>query len=180
MKRLSRHSSSCLFHRRPVGTEEELLVFIWSGGPLEFFDASPTLQPFSYYQYRVRAHNSKGSVVSRWALAQTLQAKPENMAPPTATPTGELTIVGAPPVWRWCVMWSVRVWHCSLSDRGVLGPSEMEWTSSAQRSRLPVQTDLQEAPTGSNTQLYRCYRSHPGGKRSHDACTRTQYMERER
>lgn len=110
MKRLSRHSSCCLFHRRPVGTEEELLVFIWSGGPLEFFDASPALQPFSYYQYRVRAHNSKGSAVSQWALAQTLQAKPENMAPPTATPTGELTVVGAQPVWRWHVMWSVS--HC--------------------------------------------------------------------
>uniref|UniRef100_A0A3Q4AAY9 Uncharacterized protein n=1 Tax=Mola mola TaxID=94237 RepID=A0A3Q4AAY9_MOLML len=66
-------------YRRPVGTEEELLVFIWSHGPLEFFDASPALQPFSYFQYRVFAQNSKGSVLSQWALAQTLQAKPENM-----------------------------------------------------------------------------------------------------
>ncbi|XP_070842368.1 usherin [Chaetodon trifascialis] len=75
-------------YRRPVGTEEELLVFIWSSGPLEFFDASPALRPFSYFQYRVRAHNSKGSVLSQWALAQTLQAEPRDMAPPTATPTG--------------------------------------------------------------------------------------------
>ncbi|XP_030271338.1 usherin [Sparus aurata] len=75
-------------YRRPVGTEGELLVFIWSSGPLEFFDASPALQPFSYFQYRVRAHNSKGSVLSHWALAQTLQAEPQDMAPPTATPTG--------------------------------------------------------------------------------------------
>lgn len=79
----------CFSLRRPVGTEEELLVFIWSSGPLDFFDASPALQPFSYYQYRVRAHNSKGSVHSPWVSAQTLQAKPENMAPPTATPTGK-------------------------------------------------------------------------------------------
>lgn len=78
-------------YRRTLGTEEELLVFIWSRGPLEFFDASPALQPFSYFQYRVRAHNSKGSVLSKWALAQTLQAEPQEMAPPTATPTGELT-----------------------------------------------------------------------------------------
>ncbi|KAM3624776.1 uncharacterized protein V6R79_001428 [Siganus canaliculatus] len=80
--------SSYHVYRRPVGTEEELLVFIWSSGPLEFFDASPTLRPFNYYQYRVRAHNSKGSVLSQWALAQTLQAEPQDMAPPTATPTG--------------------------------------------------------------------------------------------
>uniref|UniRef100_UPI0037E7E888 usherin n=1 Tax=Semicossyphus pulcher TaxID=241346 RepID=UPI0037E7E888 len=75
-------------YRRPVGTEEELLVFIWSSGPLEFVDASPTLQPFSYFQYRLRAHNSQGSVLSQWALAQTLQAEPQDMAPPTVTPTG--------------------------------------------------------------------------------------------
>lgn len=70
-------------------TEEDLLVFIWSSGPLEFFDASPVLQPFSYFQYRVRAQNSKGSALSGWASARTLQAKPKNMPPPSATPTGE-------------------------------------------------------------------------------------------
>ncbi|XP_010791101.1 usherin [Notothenia coriiceps] len=75
-------------YRRPVGTEEELLVFIWSSGPLEFVDASPALQPFSFLQYRVRSYNSKGSVLSQWALAQTLQAEPQDMAPPTVTPTG--------------------------------------------------------------------------------------------
>ncbi|TWW67416.1 Usherin Usher syndrome type IIa protein [Takifugu flavidus] len=75
-------------YRRPMETEEELLVFIWSSGPLEFFDASPVLQPFSYFQYRVRAQNSKGSVLSQWASARTLQAKPKNMPAPTGTPTG--------------------------------------------------------------------------------------------
>ncbi|CAJ1048931.1 LOW QUALITY PROTEIN: usherin [Xyrichtys novacula] len=79
-------------YRRPVGTEEELLVFIWSSGPLEFVDASPALRPFSYFQYRVRAHNSKGSIISQWALAQTLQAEPREMAPPTVTPTGAYSI----------------------------------------------------------------------------------------
>lgn len=83
-------SKYLFYYRRPVGKEEELLVFIWSSGPLEFFDASPAMQPFSYFQYRVRAQNSKGSVLSQWALAQTLEAKPQNMAPPTATTTGEL------------------------------------------------------------------------------------------
>ncbi|XP_056269140.1 usherin isoform X3 [Pseudoliparis swirei] len=75
-------------YRRPGGTEEELLVFIWSSGPLEFYDASPALRPFSHLQYRVRSHNSKGSVLSQWASALTLQAEPQDMAPPTVTPTG--------------------------------------------------------------------------------------------
>ncbi|KAM9860567.1 LOW QUALITY PROTEIN: usherin [Aulostomus maculatus] len=79
-------------YRRPAGAEEDLLVFIWSGGPLEFFDASPSLQPFSYFQYRIRAHNSKGSVLSQWALAQTLPAEPKHMASPTATPTGAYSV----------------------------------------------------------------------------------------
>ncbi|KAM9408306.1 LOW QUALITY PROTEIN: usherin [Pholidichthys leucotaenia] len=79
-------------YRRPLGTEEELLVFIWSSGPLEFFDASPTLRPFSYFQYRIRAHNSKGSVLSKWALAQTLEAKPQDMAPPTVRPSGAYSV----------------------------------------------------------------------------------------
>ncbi|XP_041646715.1 usherin [Cheilinus undulatus] len=79
-----------LYHiyRRLFGTEEELLVFIWSSGPLEFVDASPALRPFSYFQYRLRAYNSKGSVLSQWALAQTLQAEPQDMAPPNVTATG--------------------------------------------------------------------------------------------
>ncbi|XP_068431767.1 usherin [Clinocottus analis] len=80
--------TSYYIYRRPLGTEEELLVFIWSSGPLEFYDASPALRPFSYLQYRLRSHNSKGSVLSQWALARTLQAEPQDMAPPTVTPTG--------------------------------------------------------------------------------------------
>ena len=91
LRKKQRMRTDLFGYRRPVRTEEELLVFIWSRGPLEFFDASPTLQPFSYFQYRVQAHNPKGSVLSQWALAQTLQAEPQDMAPPTVTPTGEFT-----------------------------------------------------------------------------------------
>nr|XP_040024120.1 usherin isoform X2 [Gasterosteus aculeatus aculeatus] len=80
--------TSYYIYRRPLGTEEALLVFIWSSGPLEFYDASPALWPFSYLQYRVRSQNSKGSVLSQWALAQTLQAEPQDMASPTVTPSG--------------------------------------------------------------------------------------------
>ncbi|CAL8351755.1 unnamed protein product [Merluccius merluccius] len=80
--------TSYFIHRRPEGTEEELLVFIWSNGPLEFIDASQALQPFSQYQYRVQAHNSKGFAQSQWASALTLEAPPKEMSPPTIVPTG--------------------------------------------------------------------------------------------
>ncbi|XP_059912199.1 usherin-like [Gadus macrocephalus] len=80
--------TSYLVHRRPIGTEEELLVFIWTNGPLEFIDASHALQPFSQYQYRVQARNSKGSAESQWASARTLEAEPREMASPTVVPTG--------------------------------------------------------------------------------------------
>uniref|UniRef100_A0A3Q2FNI0 Usherin-like n=1 Tax=Cyprinodon variegatus TaxID=28743 RepID=A0A3Q2FNI0_CYPVA len=79
-------------YRRPLGTEEELLVFIWSMGPLEFVDASPTLQPFSFFQYKVSAHNSKGFVTSLWALVQTLEAQPQEMASPVIIPTGAYSV----------------------------------------------------------------------------------------
>uniref|UniRef100_A0A1A7W9R6 Usher syndrome 2A (Autosomal recessive, mild) n=3 Tax=Nothobranchiidae TaxID=405002 RepID=A0A1A7W9R6_9TELE len=79
-------------YRRPLGTEEELLVFIWSSGLLEFVDASPKLQPFSYFQYKIHAFNSKGSVLSRWTLVQTLQAKPQDMAPPEVIPSGAYSV----------------------------------------------------------------------------------------
>ena len=71
-----------------MGAQEELLVFIWSSGLLEFIDASDALQPFSQYQYRVLAQNSKGSSHSKWTTATTLEAESEGMAPPNATPTG--------------------------------------------------------------------------------------------
>ncbi|KAM7406312.1 hypothetical protein PAMP_000697 [Pampus punctatissimus] len=47
---------------------------------------------YSFFQYRVRAHNSKGSVLSQWTLAQTLQAEPQDMSPPIVTPTGAYSV----------------------------------------------------------------------------------------
>ncbi|KAJ7341076.1 hypothetical protein JRQ81_004780, partial [Phrynocephalus forsythii] len=70
--------------RRLMGTQEELLVFIWSEGALEFIDATDVLQPFTQYEYRVRAQNSKGSVDSSWSSTQTLEAPPWGMKAPSA------------------------------------------------------------------------------------------------
>ncbi|KAK1793453.1 hypothetical protein P4O66_011830 [Electrophorus voltai] len=82
-----------LIYRRPKGTQEELLVFIWTEGPLEFIDASDSLQPFTEYEYRVTAHNSQGSASSSWSSTLTLEAEPEGMAPPTAWPTGPYSVL---------------------------------------------------------------------------------------
>lgn len=78
--------------RRLRGTLEELLVFIWSDGPLEFIDASDNLKPFTQYEYRVTAHNSQGSASSSWSSILTLEAEPEDMDLPTAWPTGAYSI----------------------------------------------------------------------------------------
>uniref|UniRef100_A0A8D2ISK6 Usherin n=1 Tax=Varanus komodoensis TaxID=61221 RepID=A0A8D2ISK6_VARKO len=71
-------------YRHLVGTQEELLVFIWSEGALEFFDATDVLQPFTEYEYRIRAQNSKGSVDSPWSSTQTQEAPPQGMKAPWA------------------------------------------------------------------------------------------------
>lgn len=65
-------------------TQEERLVFIWSEGTLEFIDATDALLPFTEYEYRVKAQNSKGSVNSSWSSTQTLEAPPTGMKAPSA------------------------------------------------------------------------------------------------
>ncbi|XP_039386307.1 usherin [Mauremys reevesii] len=80
-------------HRRPVNTQEELLLFIWSEGALEFIDASDALQPFTIYEYRVRAQNSRGSVDSLWSSTQTLEAPPWGMQAPRAQATSAYSVL---------------------------------------------------------------------------------------
>ncbi|MBN3306045.1 USH2A protein, partial [Amia calva] len=80
-------------HRRPVGTQEELLVFIWSEGALEFIDASDILRPYTEYEYRIMARNIRGSVDSLWSSTQTLEAQPEGMAAPSARPTSAYSVL---------------------------------------------------------------------------------------
>uniref|UniRef100_A0A8D0L665 Usherin n=1 Tax=Sphenodon punctatus TaxID=8508 RepID=A0A8D0L665_SPHPU len=80
-------------YRRPIGTQEELLLFIWSEGALQFIDASDALQPYTEYEYRVRAQNSKGSVNSLWSSIQTLQAPPHGMQAPWAQATSAYSML---------------------------------------------------------------------------------------
>lgn len=79
--------------RRPAGTQEELLVFIWTEGLLEFIDASDSLHPFSEYEYRVAAVNSKGSASSSWSSIRTLEAEPQGMNAPSARPTSAYSLL---------------------------------------------------------------------------------------
>ncbi|XP_076156222.1 usherin [Alosa pseudoharengus] len=80
-------------YRRPLGTREELLVFLWSEGPLEFIDASSSLRPYSEFEYRVRALNTQGSVSSAWASALTQEAPPLGMSSPWALPTSAYSLM---------------------------------------------------------------------------------------
>ncbi|RXN20724.1 usherin [Labeo rohita] len=80
-------------YRRPIGTQEELLVFIWTVGPLEFIDASDSLLPFSEYEYRVTAVNSKGSTFSSWTSVRTLEAEPQDMDAPSAHPASAYSLL---------------------------------------------------------------------------------------
>uniref|UniRef100_A0A8C1J3X3 Usherin n=1 Tax=Cyprinus carpio TaxID=7962 RepID=A0A8C1J3X3_CYPCA len=85
--------TSYFIYRRPTGTQEELLVFIWTEGPLEFIDASDSLLPFSEYEYRVSADNSKGSASSSWTSVRTLEAEPQGMDAPSARPASAYSLL---------------------------------------------------------------------------------------
>ncbi|XP_070624944.1 usherin-like [Bos indicus] len=80
-------------HRRPTGIEEESLVFVWSEGALEVIDDADTLRPFTLYEYRVRACNSRGSVDSPWSSARTLEAPPQDFPAPWAQVTGAHSVL---------------------------------------------------------------------------------------
>ncbi|XP_041578632.1 usherin [Vulpes lagopus] len=85
--------TSYFLYRRPAGIEEESLLFVWSEGALEFTDASDTLMPFTLYEYRVRAHNSRGSVESLWSSARTLEAPPQDLPAPWVQATSAHSVL---------------------------------------------------------------------------------------
>lgn len=88
------HWLFCWFpSRRPAGLEEESLLFVWSEGALEFIDNADTLRPFTLYEYRVRAHNSRGTVESLWSSARTLEAPPQDLPAPWAQATGAHSVL---------------------------------------------------------------------------------------
>ncbi|XP_006890633.1 PREDICTED: usherin [Elephantulus edwardii] len=80
-------------HRRPAGSKEEVLIFVWSDGALEFTDTSDSLRPFTLYEYQVRAQNSRGSVESMWSSARTLEAPPQDLPAPWAQATSAHSVL---------------------------------------------------------------------------------------
>lgn len=68
-------------------------MFIWTEGPLEFIDASDSLLPFSEYEYRVTAVNSKGSISSSWTSVRTLEAEPQGLDAPSAHPASAYSLL---------------------------------------------------------------------------------------
>ncbi|KAM6217822.1 usherin isoform 2-T2 [Rhynchocyon petersi] len=80
-------------HRRTASLEEEVLVFVWSEGALEFTDSSDTLRPFTLYEYQVRAQNSRGSVESVWSSVRTLEAPPQQFSAPWVQATSAHSVL---------------------------------------------------------------------------------------
>lgn len=68
-------------------------MFIWTEGPLELIDASDSLLPFSEYEYRVTAVNSKGSISSSWTSGRTLEAEPQGLDAPSAHPASAYSLL---------------------------------------------------------------------------------------
>lgn len=56
-------------------------------------DDADTLRPFTRYEYRVRALNSRGSVDSPWSSVRTLEAPPRDLPAPWAQATGAHSVL---------------------------------------------------------------------------------------
>lgn len=67
-----------LVTRRKLNETITYVVFL--GSTLSYIDT--LLEPYTYYQYRVRAHNSVGSVDSQWRTGRTLSGAPQGLSPP--------------------------------------------------------------------------------------------------
>ncbi|XP_013375386.1 PREDICTED: usherin isoform X1 [Chinchilla lanigera] len=85
--------TSYFIHRRPAGTENVSLAFVWLEGALEFSDDAGTLRPFTRYEYRARAQNSRGFVDSAWSSTQTLEAPPQALPAPRVQATGAHSVL---------------------------------------------------------------------------------------
>uniref|UniRef100_S4R7I1 Fibronectin type-III domain-containing protein n=1 Tax=Petromyzon marinus TaxID=7757 RepID=S4R7I1_PETMA len=81
-----------VLYRRDAGARNELVVFVWSEGPLVFTDASPELRPGSAYEYRVRARNRQGETDGPWARGWTREALLGDLELPGVTPHGPYSL----------------------------------------------------------------------------------------
>ena len=49
---------------------------------MKYIDNDPRLQPYTYYQYMLTAHNTVGQVSSPWAEVRTAAAPPSGFSAP--------------------------------------------------------------------------------------------------
>jgi usherin len=80
-----------LIYKRVFGTNAELLIYfspsVPKGDAFSLTNADPNMKPFTSYEYKVVAENSKGSTTSPWARTRTPQAVPQGIAAPTINET---------------------------------------------------------------------------------------------
>ncbi len=70
-------------HRRQAGdTGPGVLINVVSGGTRVYTNAGPELEPFTEYEYKITAVNSKGTAESPWEAVHTLQSPPRLLGPP--------------------------------------------------------------------------------------------------
>ena len=57
---------------------------VYNGTELRYYDSELSLLPYTYYEYRVWADNSAGSVSSQWSRVLTYQDVPAGIQTPQA------------------------------------------------------------------------------------------------
>eukprot|EP00794_Sanderia_malayensis_P020024 gene20024-21985_t len=78
--------------RRRRTTTESTIYSTNDTSSASFSYTDSSLLPFSTYQYKIRAVNSKGQVDSDWAVVKTSATAPTGFSPPTATALGGFSI----------------------------------------------------------------------------------------
>ena len=105
-------------YRRVYGTTQELLVYLASGEEQNFKNAGGGLQPFSLYEYRVRAENSQSYVDGPWAEVRTLEAAPQGVARPSVQAVSPYAVMASwqPPSFPNGVISAYRIEYQAVSN----------------------------------------------------------------
>ena len=116
-------------HRRIFPSSSDgLLINVLDGETFSFTNAGPELLPYSEYEYRVTAVNSKGEASSDWAKIRTLEAPPQVMNAPVITTIDAFSL-------------SVR-WEAPLSENGIINYYVVEYhrTSNDPTAQYPIKS----------------------------------------
>ncbi|XP_041351149.1 usherin-like [Gigantopelta aegis] len=84
-------------YQRAYNQGIELIINQVDGSILHFTHAGKDVKPFTLYEYRIRALNSKGQTNSDWSRVRTLEAVPEDIGEPVVNATGS---VGVSITWK--------------------------------------------------------------------------------